>query len=147
MIRFLIAVQEHKKKIKTELDGCPVPIIGFKDFSFGDLGLAVDLQTTERMPSSISADHRLQLAIYNKASGNETQRGAYCTPKEATILELAPDDARNAIAEATHVARILGDRLEAASSPEEFVSNQIPDFTSFRWHENAREKAAEIFGF
>ena len=137
----------HGELVTVELEKCPVPVIGYKDFSFDDLGFAIDLKTTERMPTTISQDHRLQLGIYNLASGNQAQRVAYCTPKEATILELSPEDAAIAIAEANHIAQVLNDRLAVASNPEEFIRNQIPDFTSFRWHETARAKAAEIFGF
>ena len=137
----------HGEKINVKLDGIDIPVIGYKDFSWSNHGFSIDLKTTERMPSSISADHRLQLAIYNLASGNQAQRVVYCTPKEATILELSQDEAREAIKEATHIASVLIAQLTAASTAEEFVRNQIPDFTGFRWHDDARAKAAEILGF
>jgi hypothetical protein len=137
----------HGDKITTTIEGCPVPVIGYKDFSYDSHGFSVDLKTTERMPSSISPDHRAQLAIYAHASNNQTQRVAYCTPKEATIYELSPADAKLALDEVSHVARVLGERLDAADTPEDFVRAQVPDFTGFRWHDDARAKAAEILGF
>lgn len=137
----------HGEKILVELEGIPVPCLGFKDFSFDQHGFSVDLKSTERMPNEITPDHRLQLAIYYIASGNQAQRVAYCSPKEATIFELSSDAARLAIKEATHVARILKERLEAADTPQDFIRSQVPDYTSFRWHDAAREKAAELIGY
>ena len=137
----------HGEKVEVSLEGISVPFIGYKDFSYAELGYSVDLKTTERMPSKIINDHKLQMAIYNKASNNQRQRIAYCSPKEAVIFDLSQDDAREAILEATHVAKILLERINAASTWEEFIRSEIPDFTSFRWHESARQKAVELFGF
>ena len=71
-----------------------VPIIGFKDFSYDDKGFSVDLKTTERIPSEIPQDHRLQVSIYHKASDNQAQRLAYTSAKECLILELTSEQAK-----------------------------------------------------
>ena len=137
----------HGEKIQTKLEGCPVPVIGFKDFSYDQHGLSIDLKCTERSRSEIYPDHKLQLSIYWLASQNQTQQVAYVTPKETMIHELSTDEARRCIAEATHIAKVLGDDLSRYETGEEFVRAQIPDKTSFRWHEAASEKAFQIFGF
>lgn len=137
----------HGEKISVHLHGIDVPVIGFKDFSFDDKGFSVDLKTTERIPSEIPQDHRLQVSIYHKASDNQAQRLAYTSAKECLILELTSEQARDGISEATHIATVLRDALAAADTPEDFVRSHVPDFTNFRWHDSARQKASEILGY
>jgi hypothetical protein len=47
----------------------------------------IDLKTTGRMPSTMSAEHQLQRAIYQKAKGNMGVKFLYVTPKKASMLE------------------------------------------------------------
>lgn len=61
-------------RIEVFLDGIPVPLIGFKDFSFDQHGLDIDLKTTARMPTDMSFDHQLQGAVYWKACLGQRNR-------------------------------------------------------------------------
>ena len=136
---------ECQIKVETQLDGIPVPIIGYKDFSYDAHGLDVDLKTTSRMPTDMSADHQLQGAIYWKASGNRTQRFCYSTKSEAKVLELEPHAAEAAIAEATQIAHILMRLLSVSNDIGEIVGLVIPDFSNFRWSPPTRAKAEEVW--
>jgi hypothetical protein len=63
-------------------------VIGFLDLVFPQHGVVIDLKTTGRMPSTMSAEHQLQRAIYQKAKGgNQSVKFLYVTPKKAAMLE------------------------------------------------------------
>ena len=62
-------------------------MIGFLDLVFPEAGLVIDLKTTGRCPSVMSAEHQLQRAIYQKAKGNQAVKFLYVTPKKTNLLE------------------------------------------------------------
>ena len=136
---------ETQIKVETQLDGIPIPIIGFKDFSYDKHGLDVDLKTTGRMPTDMSADHQLQGAIYWRASGNRTQRFCYATKSEAKVLELEPYAANYAIAQATQIAHTLMRLLAISNDISEICALTIPDYDNFRWSPPTRAKAEEVW--
>lgn len=78
---------QHKIEIKADFGDWSIPIIGYLDFKFSGHGLVVDLKTTTRVPSVMSADHQLQRAIYAKASGNAAVKFLYVSAKKASWLE------------------------------------------------------------
>jgi len=79
------------KQSKIELlargAGWELPVIGFLDLVYPRHGLVIDIKTTHKAPSTMSADHNRQAAIYRKASGNAQVRFLYITPKKTTWHE------------------------------------------------------------
>lgn len=67
--------------------GWSIPVIGYLDLVYPQHGVVIDLKTTGRMPSTMSAEHQLQRAIYQKAKGNMGVKFLYVTPKKASMLE------------------------------------------------------------
>ena len=57
----------HQQKIELQLEEIPVPIIGFCDFTFPELGIVRDLKTTAKKPSEIPDSVNRQLSIYSTA--------------------------------------------------------------------------------
>ena len=47
----------------------------------------IDLKTTGRIPSTMSAEHQLQRAIYAKAKGNMAVKFLYVSEKKTSMLE------------------------------------------------------------
>jgi hypothetical protein len=79
---------QNKISITAKGDGWTVPVIGFLDLVYPQHGVVIDLKTTGRMPSTMSAEHQLQRAIYQKAKGgNQSVKFLYVTPKKAAMLE------------------------------------------------------------
>ena len=78
---------QEKISITAKTDDYEIPVIGFLDLVFPKHGLVIDLKTTGRMPSTMSAEHQLQRAIYQKARGNQIVKFLYVTPKKANLLE------------------------------------------------------------
>lgn len=137
----------HQSRIEIALEGIPVPVIGYKDFAFDDHGLDVDLKTTARMPSDMSADHQLQGAIYRQASGNRAQRFCYATKADAVVLELSADAARDAMKAAAGIAHCLMRFLALSADREDLARLTIPDYGNFRWDATTGARAREIWGF
>ena len=78
---------QEKISITAKTDDYEIPVIGFLDLVFPEAGLVIDLKTTGRCPSTMSAEHQLQRAIYQKAKGNQTVKFLYVTPKKTNLLE------------------------------------------------------------
>jgi hypothetical protein len=138
---------KRQHKVEVYLDGIPVPVIGYKDFVFDHHGLDIDLKTTARMPSDMSADHQLQGAVYWQASGNRSQRFCYVTKADCKTLELTPEAAREAIKTATGIAHCLQRFLSLSDDPDELANLTIPDYSTFRWDDITIGAAREIWGF
>jgi hypothetical protein len=80
--------KQEKISITAKGNGWEIPVIGFLDLVFPQHGVVIDLKTTGRMPSTMSAEHQLQRAIYAKAKGgNQSVKFLYVTPKKASMLE------------------------------------------------------------
>jgi len=78
---------QEKISITAKGDDYEIPVIGFLDLVFPEAGLVIDLKTTGRCPSTMSAEHQLQRAIYQKAKGNQAVKFLYVTPKKTALLE------------------------------------------------------------
>ena len=80
--------RQEKISITAKGDGWAIPVIGFLDLVYPEHGLVIDLKTTGRIPSSMSAEHQLQRAIYQKAKGgNQSVKFLYVSEKKASLLE------------------------------------------------------------
>lgn len=79
--------KQKKINITANCGYFKLPVIGYLDFHFPKHGMVVDLKTTSRMPSSMSASHKRQEAIYRKAMGNQRVGFLYLTPKKSAWLE------------------------------------------------------------
>ena len=78
---------QEKISITAKTDDYEIPVIGFLDLVYPQHGLVIDLKTTGRMPSTMSLEHQLQRAIYQKARGNQIVKFLYVTPKKTSLLE------------------------------------------------------------
>jgi hypothetical protein len=78
---------QEKISITAKGNDWEIPVIGFLDLVYPQHGLVIDLKTAGRLPSSMSAEHRIQRAIYAKAKNNMAVKFLYVTPKKAVMLE------------------------------------------------------------
>ena len=78
---------QEKISITAKGDGWSIPVIGYLDLVFPQHGVVIDLKTTGRIPSTMSAEHQLQRAIYAKAKGNMAVRFLYVSEKKTAMLE------------------------------------------------------------
>jgi len=84
------ADQENKQEkisITAKGDGWSIPVIGYLDLVFPQHGAVIDLKTTGRIPSKMSAEHQLQRCIYAAAKGNMAVKFLYVSGKKSAMLE------------------------------------------------------------
>jgi hypothetical protein len=79
--------KQEKISITAKGNGWEIPVIGYLDLVYPHHGIVIDLKTTGRIPSSMSAEHQLQRAIYAKAKGNMAVKFLYVSSKKASMLE------------------------------------------------------------
>ena len=70
---------QEKVSITAKGEGWSIPVIGYLDLVFPQHGVVIDLNTTTRIPSSMSPEHQLQRAIYAKAKGNMAVKFLYAS--------------------------------------------------------------------
>lgn len=78
---------QRKITITAAGDNYRIPVIGYLDFVFPENGLVIDLKTTNRIASKMSAEHQLQRAIYQKAMGNFGVKFLYASKSKTLMLE------------------------------------------------------------
>lgn len=133
---------QEKITITTGGDWGKIAIWGFLDLVYPQHGIVVDLKTTTRVPSTMSAEHQLQRALYAKAKGNMAVKFLYCSAKKAAWLEDG-DVAETLAAAKAQIARMEAFlRHHDADSATACVPVN-PD--SFYWRD-AETQRREIYG-
>ena len=79
--------KQEKISIMAKGDGWSIPVIGFLDLVYPHHGVVIDLKTTGRVPSKMSAEHQLQRCIYAAAKGNMAVKFLYVSGKKSAMLE------------------------------------------------------------
>lgn len=140
-------------RVECRIDGVPMPIIGYLDYSFEDGDL--DLKTTGRMPSfdengriKDKAEHLRQIAVYQHAR-KRPQRLVYTTPgkaKEPKVYEPCEEELSQALAEVRVAARAMCRLLESSRDPLDICAMYPPrNINGFRWDDASRAKAMEVW--
>jgi len=133
---------QEKISITAKTEDYEIPVIGFLDLVFPQHGLVIDLKTTGRMPSTMSLEHQLQRAIYQKARGNQIVKFLYVTPKKTSLLE--DGDPTELLGRAKKQISRLEKFLRAGS--KEDIAEVIPvNPNTFYWN-GAEEIREELYG-
>ncbi len=121
---------EIKCRFKKGEDGT-VPIIGFLDFLYDTQ--IVDLKTTGRLPTKMSAAHCRQAAVYARATGLPI-KFLYVSPKNYRWLE--PEDIDQSLDEIKAQVKRLEKFLSVSNDPK-FLASIVPhNPSSFYWNGN-----------
>lgn len=128
---------QKKVELMCKGDGWTIPIIGFTDFHFPKRKTVIDLKTTGRMPSEMSASHLRQRAIYKKAFNDHEVSFLYVTGKKSQMF--TPDGMNDTLSEIksilTRQERFLklGDR--------ELLRSIVPvSMDTFYWNDNVETR-------
>ena len=134
---------QEKISINAKTDDFVIPVIGYLDLVFPDAGLVIDLKTTGRCPSVMSAEHQLQRAIYQKAKGNQAVKFLYVTPKKTNLLE---DGDPNEILGRAKKQIIRLERFLRSGSKHDIAGVVPVNPSSFYWNgaEDVRQELFEI---
>jgi hypothetical protein len=132
---------QEKIELLCKGDGWELPVVGYLDFVYPEHGLVIDLKTTLRMPSVMSAAHERQAAIYQKAKGNYGVKFLYVTPKKSALLEV---DNVNAVLDDIKTILNRKEKLLRAMSKEELIGSIPINKESFFW-KNAEHIYKDVF--
>jgi len=134
--------KQDKIELLCKGDGWELPIIGYTDLPFPKHGLVVDLKTTLKAPSEMSAAHNRQAAIYRQASGNSAVKFLYVTPKKCVWHECL--DVKGTLGEVKEILNRQERFLSAGS--KEFLRDIVHfDPDSFYWN-GSEENRRAIYG-
>jgi hypothetical protein len=132
-------------KVSLDVDGLAVPIIGFYDFEFANLGVLIDLKTTHALPSEIKRNHAKQVSLYTACRDNHEGRICYATGKKVATYRV--ENPKEHLAALTRGALAMQRFLSISSDPMELAGICMPDLDSFYWTDpGARQAAFEVWG-
>lgn len=135
----------RQHKISVDLDGVPVPVIGYLDFKWSAHGIIGDLKSTARIPSEISPAHCRQGAIYVRTGSNVQCRMMYISAKKIAVYPV--DNVAAHIAEFVRAAKAIENFLSLSDDAELLTKCFAPDTSSFYWGDApAMRIAQEIWG-
>lgn len=134
---------QEKISITAKTDDYEIPVIGYLDLCFPKHGVVIDLKTTGRCPSVMSAEHQLQRAIYQKAKGNHIVKFLYVTPKKTNLLE---DGDPSEILRRTKTQITRMERFLRSGNARDVASVIPVNPNTFYWN-GAEEIREELYGF
>jgi hypothetical protein len=117
-------IPQTQLRVDRSIDGMPVPIVGYLDLHWSELGMTLDIKTTHRVPSDCSRAHARQVGLYVHGT-NHQARIAYCSPKRVAVYALT--DAARHVAEAVQIAQRMDRFLAISADPLALASLLVPD--------------------
>lgn len=81
---------QRKVELTCNGEGWSLPIVGYTDFIFEKAGVCIDLKTSMKLVTDLSASHLRQACIYQRALGNMRVSFLYVTGKKSNLIE-CPD--------------------------------------------------------
>lgn len=134
--------KQNKIETLCKGNGWELPIIGFLDLVYPDSGKIIDIKTTLKAPSTMSAEHNRQAAIYRQASGNAQVKFLYITPKKAIWHEC--QDVKGTLVE---IKQILNrqEHFLRQGTKEDLAALVHLNPESFYWNGNEGNRR-EIYG-
>ena len=132
-------------RVDRQLEGVPVPLLGYIDVRWSQHGITLDIKSQLRLSSEISDSHARQVSLYVHST-NDEGRIAYCTPNKIGVYRLV--DAAKHISDLTNIALRLQAFLSFSADPMVLAAAVVPDLTHYFWSDpHTRAMGREIFGF
>ncbi|MGE0406249.1 MAG: PD-(D/E)XK nuclease family protein [Acetobacteraceae bacterium] len=137
----IVTPNARQMKIEAWVDGVPVPVMGYVDYTWPDYLL--DLKTTERRPSKPSADHLAQIATYHRALKRQPKL-LYAAPSGFAWFSPTEDEVNEAWRTIEMSARALMRMLTRVESANDASALFAPRFDDFRWTPQLKEHALKL---
>ncbi len=127
-------------KIKLELEGVKVPIVGYYDIAFENH--IRDLKTTRSIPSMIPRSTQRQMAIYSQATQKDVwvdyvSRKNYKSSKVTNVKET--------IEEVTAICQGIEKFLNISNDIQELANIFYPNLDSWEWDKNSINNAKQLW--
>ena len=131
---------QHKVYYSIHED-LPIPFLGYIDFVYEDA--IRDLKTVGVRPSKFSVAHQRQLAVYSRAFPEKELWCDYVTKKEALSFKVQNVEQR--LKEVINISFGLQKFLSISDDPYELASMIHPNYDSWMWSEEMKEKSTKIW--
>mgnify|MGYP000862373710 FL=1 len=132
-------------KLDVMIPEVPVPFRCVTDFTWTTHGIVLDLKTSEKLPSQISASYARQGCIYVYGT-NQEMRFCFGTPNKMAVYRL--DDLEQHVNAVQRIAKTMERFLSISTDPHELAGLLAPDFDDFRWASPVtRALGRDVFGF
>jgi len=131
---------QHKVYYSIHED-LPIPFLGYIDFVYEDA--IRDLKTVGVRPSKFSVAHQRRLAVYSKAFPEKELWCDYVTKKEALSFKVQNVEQR--LKEVINISFGLQKFLSISDDPYELASMIHPNYDSWMWSEEMKEKSTKIW--
>ena len=134
----------HQQKIELQLEEIPVPIIGFCDFTFSELGIVRDLKTTAKKPSEIPDSVNRQLSIYSTALDGYVPLVDYVLVNQSRqeVITMEINDVDKWMSQVKG-AVIAMQNLLSLGDLNEITSMMYPDLSDWMWSDYEKEQIIE----
>lgn len=133
--------RQHRLEIK--LPGLAVPVLAFTDYEWDAYG--IDLKTTLRLPSSPSAGHVAQMALYSYATDKQFSL-VYCTPKKSAVYPVTQEMAIPAFKRLHRTFLSMQQVLTMCETREQVASLFGCDLEHYVWTPDLMTKLEEVSG-
>lgn len=141
-----IAPNGDQHRIEINVEGLPVPIIGYLDWLYPTE--IIDLKTTHRVPSSMAENHLRQASIYKTSHMDRRVRFFYASAKKSVMHTLTREEYSLAMAQVERAAIRLGRFLALSDDIAELAAIIPHNPDTFYFNAAAtKAKALEVYGF
>jgi len=138
-------IPQTQLRVDRQIEGMPLPLVGYLDLHWPEHGLTLDIKTTHRVPSGISTNHARQVGLYVHGTNHEA-RVAYCSPKRIAVYALT--DAARPVAEAVAIAQRMDRFLAINPDPRVLAALLVPDADHYFYaNPVAAAHRREVYGF
>lgn len=127
--------------VEAPIPGTDWLVRGRTDFGYSDF--CVDLKTGRNCYTKPLADHVIQMGCYWRATGLP-QKVCYVTEKKFGIVNIPEEDLQTAWNQVVAVVRAIS-RIEEHSDHDAIALCPPRDLTGFRWDDQLRTKARELW--
>ena len=133
----------YQEKVVIDFDDLAVPFVGYIDFIYPNQ--IRDTKTVARMPSGFTEGASRQLAIYAQKYPDYEVWVDYITPKEARSYKLSKGAILLRKNEVLKIAFGIQKFLSISSDPLELASIFYPNYDSWMWSSDMKNKATQIW--
>ena len=134
----------HQQKIEYQPEWSPVPIIGYCDFTYPELGIVRDLKTTAKKPSEIPDSVNRQLSIYSTALDGYVPLVDYVLVNQSRqeVITMEVNDVDKWMSQVKG-AVIAMQNLLSLGDLNEITSMMYPDLSDWMWSDYEKEQIIE----
>lgn len=135
-------IVQHAIDLMCKGNDWSLPVKGYMDFVYPKHKLIIDLKTTLRCPSVMSASHQRQGAIYAAANSDYDVKFLYVTPKKSNLISV---DSVNETMQDIKTILTRQEKLLLLMDEQDLRQSMPVNLESFYWR-NSESVAKELYG-